>query len=73
MSSGIPTVETMDDGRRGLAYRKISIETLLGQQRKQQDDTVERTVTDTLQLGMVDAVEDAVTEVERQYPAEKDQ
>ncbi|MFQ5351812.1 MAG: hypothetical protein ACE5D3_01925 [Candidatus Binatia bacterium] len=66
-SSGVPKLSNGS-----LLFRTVSAKSMFGVQRqKQMDDGVERTVTDTLRAGIVDAFEESFDEVARRHPEEK--
>lgn len=71
-SSGVPAATRGPDGSTRLVFRTISAGALFGQQRQvEQDGMVEATVTEALHAGIVDAFENATSEVERRYPEDK--
>ena len=68
-SSGVPKAVVGSDGQERLAFRSISIESLFGAQRQTtQDQAIEQSVTENLRTNIVDAYEDAVSEVGRRHP-----
>lgn len=68
-SSGVPEVVTGPDGQTSLAYRTIDYDKLFSEQyQNEQDQAVERTVTETLRMGMVESMEDATDEVKQKHP-----
>ena len=72
MGTGVPEVDRAPDGTRRLAFRTVNeSELFAAQEQKEQDRSVQETVTETLRMGIVDAVEDAVATVERRYPEDK--
>jgi hypothetical protein len=70
LSSGVPEVYTDEFGTTQMVFRSIKMSSLLEVTQDDQDKTVDQIVTDVLQLGMVDAIEDAMKDVESTYPAE---
>ena len=72
MSSGVPQIETRADGTRRMVFRTIAAKDVFAQQaKKEQDRTVENTVTETVRNGVVDAFQDAAKNLDRQHPEEK--
>jgi len=72
MSSGVPQAVRNPDGTTTLAFRSVAAEDLFNiQKQNEQNRMVEETVTETLRMGIVDAFEDAATEVDRRHPEDK--
>jgi hypothetical protein len=72
MGTGVPQVEEAPDGTRRMVFRTIDENQLFAaQEQKEQDRAVQETVTETLRMGIVDAVEEAAAAVERRYPEDK--
>jgi hypothetical protein len=67
--SGVPESVTQPDGSSKLVFRSILADDLFGQQIKnERTSMVEKTITDVLRTNTVDAIEDAMQEVDRLYP-----
>jgi hypothetical protein len=66
--TGVPSVVTGRDGSQQAAFRVIEEKDLFGGSQRALDQTVEQTVTDVVQIGMLDAFEDAAKSVELQHP-----
>lgn len=72
MSSGVPESVRAPDGSNKLVFRSISAEQLFAQQgQDEQNRVVQETVTETVRMGIVDAVEKATSEAEKRYPEDK--
>lgn len=68
MSSGIPEVIADPDGTSRISFRTIRASALFGEKQIEQDESVQGIVTETLQMGIVDAVEEATADVLRRFP-----
>jgi hypothetical protein len=67
--SGVPESVTRPDGSTMLVFRSIKASDLFGQQiANSRSEMVEHAVTDVLRANAVDAVEEAMREVERLHP-----
>jgi hypothetical protein len=67
--SGVPEAVSRPDGSTQLVFRSIKEAGLFRQTiRGNQNDAVERTISDTLRSGTVDAFEEAFDEMSRLYP-----
>lgn len=67
--AGIPAATQDASGETKLVFRTITLESLLGNQRQNdQDLMVEQTTTEALRSGIVGAFEDASNEVSRRHP-----
>lgn len=72
MSSGVPDFETMPDGTIRTVFRRISADSLFeaGEQ-ETQDERVKSSISSTVQGHLVDAYEDAASDIEKRYPEER--
>lgn len=68
LGSGIPEIIADPDGTTRISFRTIKASSLFGDRQADQDDTVQSIVTDTLQMGIVDAIDEATSDVNRRYP-----
>jgi hypothetical protein len=66
--TGVPTIVKARDGSQQAAFRVIKEQDLFGGSQTALDQTVEQTVTDIVQMGMLEAFEDATRTVESQHP-----
>jgi len=67
--SGVPESVTQQDGSTQLVFRSIKAKDLFGSQvTARRSEMVERVVANVLQSEVVDAVEDAMGQVDRLYP-----
>lgn len=72
MSSGVPEASRAPDGSNRLVFRSVASEDLFAhQEQDEQNRVIEETVTETIRMGIVEAVEKATSEVERRYPEDK--
>lgn len=68
-STGYPSV-TGRGGKVHLSFREIDEKDVFRVSEEEEVDAIHRTVTDKLRMGLVDAIEGAITEVKRRYPGE---
>lgn len=69
LGSGVPSAVQGPGGETKMVFRTVSLETLFGEQKQdEQDLVVEQTTTDVLRGGIVDAYEEAMNDVARRHP-----
>lgn len=69
-SSGVPEVVEIE-GQLRVAFRTVRETDLFAREQEEQDAEIKRIVDNTVQMATVDAMDEAIKDVERRYPSEQ--